>query len=293
VPHTGFELLPSEVIGAIERLAGDRSLSFQQMSQRLIDSLKPMNGALLLQHLEYAGIIPERYGHDSTEEKLYAKYCDFLLAESLAALGLNSMVIQERADAPDVKGESPGRYTMVGDAKGFRLSRTAKNQKDFKVEALNDWRGEADYACMVSPIFQYPTKKSQIYSQARARNVTLLSFTHLHLMLKSLRGKSKPDLEPLWKIPGSLPKGAGAQDYWQAIDSKMLELSSASQQDWNDSKNLTSVAFHARAQEEIEFWDSEKDRLGGLTKTDLLKELIKALKVNGKIEKIKKMSQSS
>ena len=31
-------------------------------------------------------------------------------------------------------------YTLIADAKSFGLSRTAKNQKDFKVTALSNWR---------------------------------------------------------------------------------------------------------------------------------------------------------
>ena len=36
----------------------------------------------------------------------------------------------------------PITYSLVADAKAFRLSRTAKNQKDFKVQAMDGlaWR---------------------------------------------------------------------------------------------------------------------------------------------------------
>jgi len=282
-----------EVISKIEELAGDESTNFQKMSQKLIDSLKPLSGLRLLQHLEYAGIIPERYGHDSTEEKLYAKYCDYLLAESLSALGLVASVIQERADAPDVIGKSNERYKIAGDAKGFRLSRTAKNQKDFKVEALNSWRDDANYACLVCPIFQYPTRTSQIYSQARRYNVTLLSYTHLHLMVKSFQAKAKPDIEPLWNVPKGLPMSNGAETYWKAIDAKMLELASASQNDWQSSKKKTSEALAKRASVEIAFWESEKRRLQRLSKEELVKQLIEARRIDSNIETIRRISQSS
>ena len=36
---------------------------------------------------------------------------------------------------------------------------------------------------LVAPLMQYPTSKSQIYEQAIKRNVTLLSYTHLHFLL--------------------------------------------------------------------------------------------------------------
>ena len=75
-------------------------------------------------------------------------------------------------------------YSMVSDAKAFRLSRTAKNQKDFKVSALSAWRRDNDYAVLCAPYFQYPAKTSQIYSQALSNNVCLLSWEHLIFMIE-------------------------------------------------------------------------------------------------------------
>ncbi len=76
------------------------------------------------------GIIPERFDHDSSEEKLWAKYCDILLAHTWTHLAIPAEVLRARGDSADVFGRTSA-YTVVGDAKAFRLSRTAKNQKDF------------------------------------------------------------------------------------------------------------------------------------------------------------------
>jgi hypothetical protein len=130
------------------------------------------------------GILPEMFQHDSSEEKLWAKYSDIVLAKCFTYLGINSIVLRTRGNSADVFGKAP-TYTIVGDAKTFRLSRTAKNQKDFKVKALDDWRREDTYAVLVSPLLQYPTNKSQIYNQAIERNVTLISYTHMKLLLDS------------------------------------------------------------------------------------------------------------
>ena len=70
-------------------------------------------------------------------------------------------------------------------AKCFRLSRTAKNQKDYKVSNLSDWRGaENEYAVLVAPYFQYPQSVSQIYSKALDNNVCLLAWEHISIMLE-------------------------------------------------------------------------------------------------------------
>jgi len=109
--------------------------------------------------LREIGTIPESIDHDSTEEKLYAKASDAVLSKAFQQLGLKSKVLAERGDSADVIAESPIHgYTLVADAKAFRLSRTAKNQKDFKIVALSGWRKDSDYAVLCSPYFQYPSK---------------------------------------------------------------------------------------------------------------------------------------
>lgn len=118
------------------------------------------------------------------------------LAKSLGYLGLAAEVIRMRGNSADVCAKT-NDYTLVGEAKCFRLSRTAKNQKDFKVSALDDWRRTGTYAVLVSPLFQYPVDRSQIYAQAISRNVTLLSYTHLKLLLDKSIGII---LKDLWEV---------------------------------------------------------------------------------------------
>lgn len=104
--------------------------------------------------LRQIGIIPECILHDSTGEKLFSKTSDIILARAFRELGLKSAVLHERADSADVIAESKiYGYALVADAKAFRLSRTAKNQRDFKVTALSGWRKDNDYAVLCCPYF--------------------------------------------------------------------------------------------------------------------------------------------
>jgi type II restriction enzyme len=116
----------------IQQLSGKFSDYYENLKQDLSDEIKQEGVSALIDHLRLCGNIPELYAHDSSEEKLYAKYTDSLLAEVFKAVGLRSHVITERADAADVEVFATS-YSFVADAKSFRLSRTAKNQKDFKM----------------------------------------------------------------------------------------------------------------------------------------------------------------
>ena len=178
------------------------------------------------------GIIPELLEHDSSEEKLWAKYCDILLAQTWTHLSIPAEVLRARGDSADVFGKTHN-YSIVGDAKAFRLSRTAKNQKDFKVQTLDDWRKSNTFACLVSPLFQYPRRVSQIYQQAIERNVTLLSYIHLKFILDYADGQN---LESLWRIGSELPTSKNAQLYWKAIDKATCEITDKNEESLNSYK---------------------------------------------------------
>ena len=109
------------------------SLSFPDATQRLQERIYALDRAHTIQLVSQIGSIPEDIGHDSTEEKLYAKVSDILLAKSLIEMNLEATVLTQRADCADVVAQSHyHRYSLVGDAKAFRLSRTARNAKDYK-----------------------------------------------------------------------------------------------------------------------------------------------------------------
>ena len=60
-----------------------------------------------------------------------------------------------------------------------------KNQKDFKVESMEHWRGDNDYSVLVCPYFQYPKTLSQIYGQALNNNVSLFSWEYFSILLRN------------------------------------------------------------------------------------------------------------
>ncbi len=123
------------------------SLSFPDATQRLQERIYALDRAHTIQLVSQIGSIPEDIGHDSTEEKLYAKVSDILLAKSLIEMNLEATVLTQRADCADVVAQSHyHRYSLVGDAKAFRLSRTARNAKDYKVNWLYG-RGIANMLC--------------------------------------------------------------------------------------------------------------------------------------------------
>ena len=64
-----------------------QDLSFDDYSQKIIEVVSKFNLEQIKESLLECGVIPESFNHDSTEEKLYSKYTDVLLAKALEYLG--------------------------------------------------------------------------------------------------------------------------------------------------------------------------------------------------------------
>ncbi|TXJ60366.1 HindIII family type II restriction endonuclease [Brachyspira aalborgi] len=177
-----------------------KSLEFDKATEELENFV--YNNSNFLDILEEIGAIPESIEHDSTEEKLFSKVSDIVLSRAFIEIGLDSEVLKQRSNSADVFAESKFYgYSLVADAKSFRMSRTAKNQKDFKINSLSKWKGKCEYSILCSPYFQYPKKASQIYSQSMNYNVCLFSWEHFIFLIKNkIKENNKINFECIWNF---------------------------------------------------------------------------------------------
>lgn len=241
------------------------------------------------------GIIPENIAHDSSEEKLYSKASDIVLARCFRTLGLASKALDERGDSADILAESIHgyNYSLVADAKCFRLSRTAKNQKDFKINNLSNWRGsENEYAVLVSPYFQYPKSHSQIYSNALSNNVCLLSWEHISLLIE--HGVSESDtfsLESLWNASLMMSRDTTISNSKECFLPKMdifvAKKIGLKENEYKDELNCYKSFIIDRGNQEILYWESQIDEINTYTRERAIEELITSRKLNEKISVIK------
>jgi hypothetical protein len=77
----------------IRKLSGHFGNDTEKLEKELEAEVKKNGVSSLIDHLRLCGSIPESYGHDTSEEKLYSKYTDCLLSQAYVALGLKSIVI--------------------------------------------------------------------------------------------------------------------------------------------------------------------------------------------------------
>ena len=120
----------------IKEIHQSEKFTFDEIAKKLEKIIYNTNNFLDI--IYNIGTIPESIGHDTTEEKAFAKLSDIVLARAFREIGLNSDVLKTRGNSADVYAESKiHKYSLVADAKSFRMSRTAKNQKDFKILSKN------------------------------------------------------------------------------------------------------------------------------------------------------------
>lgn len=162
------------------------------------------------------------------------------------------------------------------------MSRSAKNQKDFKVSALDDWRKSDTFACLVAPLYQFPTQNSQIYQQAIKLNVVLLGYTHLVALLNS-SSKGILNLEPFWKATREIQPTTKASLYWAAITQTVLRIGNYTPSDWQVFQKDEQAVLLRIGQDGIQYWQSTIEHYRSLSKEEAISRLIQSEKIEEKI----------
>jgi type II restriction enzyme len=210
-------------------------------------------------------------------------------------MGIKSIVLTERSDAADVEAFAKS-YSFVADAKAFRVSRTARNQKDFKIEGLDRWKQGKDYAMVVGPIYQFPTRSSQIYEQSSRRNVLIFTYSNLSLLVNyaltegSL--KSETLLPEIFKTVEALNPGKISQDYWASVNQTLLEFSEGIRELWTIEKKAASESTKLAKEEGLNFLAAEREKIMGMSHDEALQELIKVSKLESKLNIINSIRDS-
>lgn len=279
----------------IRKISDNFGGNSERLEKELSEEIENEGETALLDHLRLSGDIPESYGHDSSEEKQYSKYTDALLSETYKSLGLKSLVLKERADAADVEVFAKD-YSFVADAKAFRLSRTAKNQKDFKIQAMDGWKRGKPYAMVVCPIYQLPTKASQIYEQASTRNVCIFTYSHLAMLVSYslLDGTQKAEelIHEIFKVIPALNPSKDASLYWLAVNKTFLGFSPKIDELWKLEKQAAIESIAVAKQEALIYLASERENIMRMSHEEALKVLIKVHKIESRIKVINSVSNN-
>jgi type II restriction enzyme len=155
---------------------------------------------------------------------------------------------------------------------------------------LDTWRKKNNFALLVAPLMQYPINRSQIYEQAVRRNVTLLSYTHLHFLLDFFIGNN---LRELWETGKRLSlldesEHEKFQVYWNEIDTTVCQIVGQDKEKLKEYKLLEIEKTKQIGKEGISFWKNKIAEFSKLSKEEAIKLLIESEKIEAKIKTIEK-----
>ncbi len=204
-------------------------------------------------------------------------------------------MFKERADVADVECVS-SEFSFVADAKAFRLSRTAKNQKDFKIQAIDNWKHGKPFAMVVCPVFQLPSRSSQIYHQAADRSVCIATYTHLAVLVRyaeiANQQKTLGLLHDVFKTVESMIPSKDAVTYWQAVNRVFLNFDSNLNIIWQEEKQATSESIDISRKEALEFLASKRERIMKFSREQAVKELLHRSKLINRIDIVSSVGEN-
>ena len=273
-------------------------MMFQEAGDRLEAEVFRIPKKEFLPFVAEIGTIPECIEHDSKEEKLYSKVSDIILARCFHEMGLKAIVLKERSNSADIEAKSLyHNYSLVADAKSFRLSRTAKNQKDFKVESMHHWRGDNDYSVLVCPYFQYPKTVSQIYGQALNNNVSLFSWEYFSILLEhNIKETEKIDISNLWNQSSLISFDTSIADkntcFFKHQNKNIADFIHVCEDVFLLHLSSFKESIIERGNIEINFWKRKMEEIQTYTREKAINELLMSLKLNEKITAITKFTDS-
>lgn len=203
---------------------------------------------------------------------------------------MQSTVLKERADFADVEVFAEG-YSFVADAKSFRLSRTAKNQKDFKIQAMHGWKRGKPYAVVVCPIYQLPSSSSQIYQQATTQNVCVFTYSHLAMLCAHAAtegtGKISRIFRKILDVIPVLNSSKESKPYWYAVNRAMLDSSKRMTELWLREKQAAVESIVIAKELALKYLAEEREKIMRMSHPEALNELVRVHKIDSKERKIK------
>jgi hypothetical protein len=282
-------------VSEIVQISGNFGDDASRVERELSDELAQAGAGAIIDHLRLCGAIPESYGHDTSEEKLYSKYTDAVLAFAFRQIGLTSIVLTERSDVADVEVIGPN-FSFVADAKVFRLSRTAKNQKDFKITAMHSWKRGKPYAVLVAPLYQLPTRTSQIYHQAIAHDVCILSLSHIAMIVSFAESTGASHAQSMLlavlQSVSTLNPAKDALAYWRTVNRTFLEYDERIRELWSNEKRANLEAIAASKNEALDYLARLRAEIMGLSHSQAVQRLLDIYKIDGKVKTVERVSDS-
>lgn len=211
----------------------------------------------------HSGFIPDHYSHDGSEETLYTKFVEVVVAEWGSRIGFKMTLQKEKSSKEDVTFEL-GNRIAVCDVKSYRLGRSQKapNVKDtIKQGDYMKWLRAYKSFSPVGGLVTFPSAhdwqgKSDVYSYVSDHSspILLLFYEHLAFLLIKKGNSNGASFFEILNDYKSLFKDGHSKsraDYWTKIHSEINRITSSTTID--AFMDQTKFVVH-----EVAKWSAEK-----------------------------------
>jgi type II restriction enzyme len=149
---------------------------------------------------------------------------------------------------------------------------------------------------VVCPIYQLPTKSSQIYQQASTRNVCIFTYSHLAMLVEFAHIKGSIEavnlLHEILKVTALLNPSKDASQYWIGINRTMLNYSPNISKLWEIEKQVAVESISIAKKFGLTFLAQEREKIMRLSHEEALSELVRVHKIESRIRVINSLSDN-
>ena len=155
---------------------------------------------------------------------------------------------------------------------------------------MNDWKYGKEHAMVVCPIFQLPSRTSQIYFQAIAHRVLIFTYSHMCVLLRyfQLSGEESAIalLSKIFRASEILNPTKDGFQYWTSINRTMLEFDSIIRNIWLDEKHTTLDVIKSAKYEALSMISKERESILQMSRQEAIDKLIHVQNIDGRIKVI-------
>lgn len=149
---------------------------------------------------------------------------------------------------------------------------------------------------VVCPVYQLPSRTSQIYQQAAARSVCICTYTHLAVLVRYAEQAGQPGvvalLHDVFRTLEAMNPSKDAATYWQAVNRAFLDSDGSIAGIWREEKIASLESIRLARDEALQFLAAERERIMRLSRQEAIREVLKWRKIENRIRAVESVADN-
>lgn len=161
---------------------------------------------------------------------------------------------------------------------------------------MDNWKHGKPFAIIVCPVYQLPSRTSQIYQQATTRSVCIATYTHLAVLVRFAQETAKSNcielVHEVFRLVEAMNPSKDAGSYWQSVNRFLLDFNRRVSSIWREEKIAATEAIQYAKGEALTFLASERARIMSLSKEEAIREVLIWRRLEKKINEVRNVNDN-